>query len=141
MQRLSFSKEGKIIAYCDNGYTDGVNPVINIRGDFTVGEELAKYIIAKQNGIPVEVILDTKVFSGKKVVNKIFIEILDDDSTKRLNDEREEFLNLAEQRQERIEELEIRCNDLERKLVSINSYVERFNDVRRFTRENWKFHF
>ena len=52
MQKLDFNKEGKLVAYTDNGCTDGKSATTEINGIFDVSADVVKYILAKQHDLP-----------------------------------------------------------------------------------------
>ena len=52
MQKLDFNDEGKLVAYTDNGCTDGKSATTEIRGTFDVSAGLVKYILAKEYDLP-----------------------------------------------------------------------------------------
>ena len=52
MQKLDFNKDGKLVAYTDNGCTDGKSATTEINGFFDVSADVVKFILAKEYDLP-----------------------------------------------------------------------------------------
>ena len=52
MQKLDFNKDGKLVAYTDNGCTDGKSATTEINGTFDVSADVVKFILAKEYDLP-----------------------------------------------------------------------------------------
>ena len=52
MQKLDFNKDGKLVAYTDNGCTDGKSATTEIKGTFEVSADVVKFILAKEYDLP-----------------------------------------------------------------------------------------
>ena len=52
MQKLDFNKDGKWVAYTDNGCTDGKSATTEINGIFDVSADVVKFILAKEYDLP-----------------------------------------------------------------------------------------
>ena len=52
MQKLDFNKDGKLVAYTDNGCTDGKSATTEIKGTFEVSADVVKYILSKEYDLP-----------------------------------------------------------------------------------------
>ena len=52
MQKLDFNKEGKLVAYTDNGCTDGKSATTEVKGIFEVSADVVKFILAKEYDLP-----------------------------------------------------------------------------------------
>ena len=52
MQKLDFNKDGKLVAYTDNGGTDGKSATTEVKGTFEVNADVVKYILAKEYDLP-----------------------------------------------------------------------------------------
>ena len=52
MQKLDFNKDGKLVAFTDNGCTDGKSATTEINGIFDVSADVVKYILAKEYDLP-----------------------------------------------------------------------------------------
>ena len=52
MQKLDFNNDGKLVAYTDNGCTDGKSATTEINGIFDVSADVVKFILAKEYDLP-----------------------------------------------------------------------------------------
>lgn len=52
MQKLDFNDEGKLVAYTDNGCTDGKSATTELLGTFEVSADVVKFILAKEYDLP-----------------------------------------------------------------------------------------
>ena len=52
MQKLDFNKEGKLVAFTDNGCTDGKSATTEVKGTFEVSADVVNYILAKEYELP-----------------------------------------------------------------------------------------
>ena len=52
MQKLDFNKEGKLVAFTDNGCTDGKSATTEVKGTFEVSADVVKFILAKEYDLP-----------------------------------------------------------------------------------------
>ena len=52
MQKLDFNKDGKLVAYTDNGGTDGKSATTEVKGTFEVSADVVKFILAKEYDLP-----------------------------------------------------------------------------------------
>lgn len=52
MQKLDFNKDGKLVAYTDNGCTDGKSATTEVKGTFEVSADVVKFILAKEYELP-----------------------------------------------------------------------------------------
>lgn len=48
MQKLDFNKDGKLVAYTDNGCTDGKSATTEVKGTFEVSADVVNFILAKE---------------------------------------------------------------------------------------------
>ena len=58
MQKLDFNKDGKLVAYTDNGCTDGKSATTEINGIFDVSADVVKFILAKEYDLPATLCAD-----------------------------------------------------------------------------------
>lgn len=58
MQKLDFNKDGKLVAYTDNGVTDGKIATTEVKGTFEVSADVVKYILAKEYDLPAALCAD-----------------------------------------------------------------------------------
>ena len=52
MQKLDFNEDGKLVAYTDNGCTDGKSATTEVKGTFEVSADVVNYILAKEYDLP-----------------------------------------------------------------------------------------
>ena len=52
MQKLDFNEDGKLVAFTDNGCTDGKSATTEINGIFDVSADVVKFILAKEYDLP-----------------------------------------------------------------------------------------
>ena len=52
MQKLDFNKDGKLVAFTDNGCTDGKSATTEVKGTFEVSADVVNYILAKEYNLP-----------------------------------------------------------------------------------------
>ena len=55
MQKLDFNDEGKLVAYTDNGCTDGKSAITEIKGTFEVSADVVNFILAKEYDLPASI--------------------------------------------------------------------------------------
>ena len=116
MQKLDFNKDGKLVAYTDNGCTDGKSATTEIKGTFEVSADVVKFILAKEYGLPSNIVAKlekTDLFGFTYSGNLHFS--LDNDSMN-----------------SKIEELEMRKLEVEKENLAFKNAIVDFNRTRRF---------
>lgn len=116
MQRLDFNDEGKLVAYTDNGCTDGKSATTELKGTFEVSADVVKFILAKEYGLPSNIVAKiekTGLFGFTYSEDLHFS--LDNDSMNR-----------------KIDELEMLINAADKKYLDLKGYIDDFNRTRRF---------
>ena len=58
MQKLDFNKDGKLVAYTDNGCTDGKSATTEVKGTFEVSADVVNYILSKEYDLPATLCAD-----------------------------------------------------------------------------------
>ena len=58
MQKLDFNKDGKLVAYTDNGCTDGKSATTEVKGTFEVSADVVNFILAKEYDLPATLCAD-----------------------------------------------------------------------------------
>lgn len=58
MQKLDFNEDGKLVAYTDNGCTDGKSATTEVKGTFEVSADVVKFILAKEYDLPATLCAD-----------------------------------------------------------------------------------
>ena len=118
MQKLDFNKEGKLVAFTDNGCTDGKSATTEVKGTFEVSADVVKFILAKEYELPSVIHLEMRRglmigYHYKHVY--CFIG----------NDEQQ---NLLENYRQRLKEL----SNVEDELKSLRKAIDDFNQNERF---------
>ena len=116
MQKLDFDKDGKLVAFTDTGCTDGKSATTEVKGTFEVSADVVKYILAKEYGLPSNIVAKIEkigLFGFTYSENLHFS--LDNDSMK-----------------SKIEELELRIMEVEKKNLAFKNAIDDFNRSRRF---------
>ena len=115
MQKLDFNKEGKLVAYTDNGCTDGKSATTEVKGTFEVSADVVKFILAKEYELPAVLRAEMKGegFLGFRLHHLFCI----------LGDEEKERL------------LKCHCEEkkeLENGILDFKDAIDNFNRTRRF---------
>ena len=114
MQKLDFNKDGKLVAYTDNGCTDGKSATTEVKGFFDVSADVVNYILSKEYDLPatlrIEMRKDYKFWNYYCLIG---------------NDEQQKLL---ENYKHRIEEL----SNVENELKRLRKAVDDFNKNARF---------
>lgn len=119
MQKLDFNKDGKLVAYTDNGCTDGKSATTEVKGTFEVSADVVNYILAKEYDLPATLHIEMRkeVSVGYYCFKHLFCLIGNDEQQK-----------LLENYRHRIEEL----SNVENELKRLRKAVDDFNRTRRF---------
>ena len=116
MQKLDFNDEGKLVAYTDNGCTDGKSATTELKGTFEVSADVVKFILAKEYGLPSDIVAKIEkigLFGFTYSENLHFS--LDNDSMNR-----------------KINELEMRIMEVDKENLAFKKAIDDFNRTRRF---------
>ena len=116
MQKLDFNKEGKLVAYTDNGCTDGKSATTEVKGTFEVSADVVKYILAKEYDLPatLRVELVEECLFGFNHLKHLYCLIGNEEQQKLLESYKDELSNVE--------------NELKR----LRKAVDDFNRTRRF---------
>ena len=119
MQKLDFNKDGKLVAYTDNGCTDGKSATTEVKGTFEVSADVVKYILAKEYDLPavIRAEMEKECLFGHYSYEHLYCLIG--------NDRQQEVLMGFKQR---LEEL----SNVEDELKRLRKAVDNFNRTRRF---------
>ena len=139
MQKLDFNKDGKLVAYTDNGCTDGKSATTEVKGTFEVSAEVVKFILAKEYDLPATLCAEMeKEAFGYYSYKHLYCNIGNDrqqevlDSFKRRLDEQQKELDekhkLLQEYRSRIDEL----SNVENELKRLRKAVDDFNKKARF---------
>ena len=58
MQKLDFNKDGKLVAFTDNGCTDRKSTTTEVKGTFEVNADVVNYILSKEYDLPATLCAD-----------------------------------------------------------------------------------
>ena len=98
MQKLDFNKEGKLVAYTDNGCTDGKSATTEVKGTFEVSADVVNYILAKEYDLPSVIHLEMRrgLMIGSHYKH-VYCLIGNDEQQKLLENYRHELSNVEEE--------------------------------------------
>ena len=122
MQKLDFNKDGKLVAYTDNGCTDGKSATTEVKGTFVVSAGVVNYILAKEYDLPavIRAEMEKEYFCGCRIYN-LFCTIGDEEKERLLNEYKTEIKRLIEDKKE-----------LEKENKGLGDAIVDFNRTRRF---------
>lgn len=122
MQKLYFNDEGKLVAYTDNGCTDGKSATTEINGTFEVSADVVKFILAKEYELPavIRAEMEKEYFCGCRIYN-LFCTIGDEEKERLLNEYKTEIKELCEEKKE-----------LKKVNKILGDAIDDFNRTRRF---------
>lgn len=122
MQKLDFNDEGKLVAYTDNGCTDGKSATTEVKGTFEVSADVVKFILAKEYELPAVIRAEMKkeILLGCKL-HHLFCTIGDEEKEQLLNEYKTEIKGLCEEKKE-----------LEKENLDLKNAIDDFNRTRRF---------
>ena len=122
MQKLDFNDEGKLVAYTDNGCTDGKSATTEVKGTFEVSADVVKYILSKEYDLPavIRAEMEKEYFCGCRIYN-LFCTIGDEEKERLLNEYKTEIKRLIEDKKE-----------LEKENKVLGDAIVDFNRTRRF---------
>ena len=96
MQKLDFNKDGKLVAYTDNGCTDGKSATTEVKGTFEVSADVVKFILAKEYDLPATLRIELtkeEVFSYYRC-KQLYCLIGNDEQQKLLESYKDELSNV-----------------------------------------------
>ena len=122
MQKLDFNKDGKLVAYTDNGCTDGNSATTEVKGTFEVSADVVKFILAKEYELPavLRAEMEGEGFLGFRL-HHLFCTLGDEEKERLLNEYKLEIKGLCEEKKE-----------LEKENLAFKNAVDDFNRTRRF---------
>lgn len=87
MQKLDFNKDGKLVAFTDNGCTDGKSATTEVKGTFDVSADVVNYILAKEYELPavIRAEMHQDIFDGFRF-HHLFCTISDAEKERLLNE-------------------------------------------------------
>lgn len=135
MQKLDFNKDGKLVAYTDNGCTDGKSATTEIKGTFEVSAGVVNFILAKEYDLPA--LLCIEMEQEEKFgyhYNQLFCSIGNDEQQKELESYRHEL----DEKQKLLEDYKRLLGKMEEELKRLRKAVDDFNKSRRFYERKMK---
>ena len=133
MQKLDFNKEGRLVAFTDNGCTDGKSATTEINGIFDVSADVVKFILAKEYDLPAALGIELtkeEVYSYYRC-KQLYCCIGNDEQQKEL----ESYRHRLDEQQKLLQEYKHKINELsnaENELKRLRNAVDDFNRSRRF---------
>ena len=126
MQKLDFNKEGKLVAYTDNGCTDGKSTTTEIKGTFEVSAGVVNYILAKEYDLPATIYIEREKV-GYHFYEHLYCHIGNDRQQK-----------LLQEYKQQLSEYKQRLSDVNEELKRLRKAIDDFNDSRRFYERKMK---
>ena len=122
MQKLDFNKDGKLVAYTDNGCTDGKSATTEIKGTYEVSADVVKFILAKEYELPsvIRAEMHQDIFDGFRF-HHLFCTISDAEKERLLNECVQKIKLYYEEKKE-----------LEKENLAFKNAIDDFNRNRRF---------
>ena len=134
MQKLDFNKDGKLVAYTDNGCTDGKSATTEVKGTFEVSADVVKFILAKEYDLPATIRIEWEkgaTFGFYSYNQRLYCHIGNDEQQRELESYRHEVdekHKLLQEYRQRLKEL----SNVEDELKRLRKAVDDFNRTRRF---------
>lgn len=135
MQRLDFNDEGKLVAFTDNGCTDGKSATTEVKGTFEVSADVVNFILAKEYDLPATLRIEWE--KGEKYGfydyynQRLCCFIGNDEQQSELESYRhrvDEQKKLLEEYKQRLKEL----SNVENELKRLRKAIDDFNKNARF---------
>ena len=139
MQKLDFNKDGKLVAYTDNGCTDGKSATTEVKGTFEVSADVVNYILSKEYDLPatLRAELEEETY-GYYRYKHLYCYIGNDkqqevlNSFKRSVDEQQKELENYIHKVKELSNVANELPDVENELKRLRKAVDDFNRSRRF---------
>ena len=102
MQKLDFNKDGKLVAFTDNGCTDGKSATTEVKGTFEVSADVVNYILAKEYDLPatLRIELEEECLFGYYHYKHLYCNIGNDEQQKLLKNCRQRLKELSNAEEE-----------------------------------------
>ena len=127
MQKLDFNKEGKLVAFTDNGCTDGKSATTEVKGTFEVSAEVVNYILAKEYDLPATLRIEWEkegTFDFYSYNQQLYCFIGNDEQQKELESYRHKI--------EELSNVENELSNAEVELKRLRKAIDDFNKNSRF---------
>ena len=122
MQKLDFNKDGKLVAFTDNGCTDGKSATTEVKGTFEVSADVVKFILAKEYELPAVIraeMANERLFGYR--LHLLFCTIGDEEKEQLLNEYKTKIKELCKEKKE-----------LKDDNIAFRTAIDYFNRTRRF---------
>lgn len=119
MQKLDFNKDGKLVAYTDNGCTDGKSATTEVKGTFEVSAGVVNFILAKEYDLPATIHIEREKV-GYHFYEHLFCLIGNDRQQK-----------LLQEYEQQLSEYKQRLYDVENELTRLRKVINDFNNFHR----------
>ena len=131
MQKLDFDKDGKLVAYTDNGCTDGKSATTEIKGTFEVSADVVNFILAKEYDLPAALGIEVtkeEMFGYYRCKQHLYCCIGNDEQQKELESYRHE----VDEQKELLRDYKQQLGEAKNKLQRLRKAVDDFNKSRWF---------
>ena len=147
MQKLDFNKDGKLVAYTDNGCTDGKSATTEVKGTFEVSADVVNFILAKEYDLPAttRIELEKELFVGHYHYKYLYCVIGNDEQqsllqkyNQRVDEQQKElesYRHMVDEQHKMMQEYRNKVNKLsnvENELKRLRKAVDDFNKNARF---------
>ena len=140
MQKLDFNKDGKLVAYTDNGCTDGKSATTAVKGTFEVSADVVNFILAKEYDLPatLRIELEGEEMFGYYVYKHLYCYIGNDKQQSLLQiynqrvDEQQKELESYRHKIEELSNVENELSNAEVELKRLRKAIDDFNKNSRF---------
>ncbi len=136
MQKLDFNKDGKLVAYTDNGCTDGKSATTEVKGTFEVSAGVVNFILAKEYDLPAALGIELtkeEVF-GCYSRKQFYCCIGNDEQQKELESYRHE----VDEQKKLLQDYKQLLGKMEDELKRLQKAIDDFNHSRRFYERKMK---
>ena len=126
MQKLDFNEDGKLVAYTDNGCTDGKSATTEVKGTFEVSAGVVKFILAKEYDLPaaLRAELEKEELFGYYHYKHLYCSIG--------NDEQQKLLQEYRHRADELSNVENELSNAKEELKRLRKAISDFNQNARF---------
>lgn len=126
MQKLDFNKDGKLVAYTDNGCTDGKSATTEVKGTFEVSAGVVNFILAKEYDLPATIYIEREKV-GCHFYEHLYCFIGNDRQQKLLQEYKQQLFEYKQ-----------RLSDVNEELKRLRKAIDDFNRTRRFYERKMK---
>lgn len=126
MQKLDFNKDGKLVAYTDNGCTDGKSATTEVKGTFEVSADVVNFILAKEYDLPATLRIEWERFYS---YNQQFYCYIGNDEQQR---ELENYRHRVDEQKKLLQDYKQLLGKMEDELKRLQKAIDDFNRTRRF---------